>query len=137
MFMDFKRLDKKTPPDRYPLPVSFGFALKGIVEAVKRERNVKIHFTAMLMAVILGFLLRISHLEWIVLVALFGIVIGGEIFNSSVEETCNIMKEKLGLPYEATYWPRNFAAGGVMVFAIASAVVGVIIFLPRILALLG
>lgn len=135
MFMDLKKMDKKTPPDRYPLPVSFGFAFKGIFEAVKRERNVKIHLAAMCAATILGLILGLSRLEWVALVSLFGIVIGGEVINSSVEETCNVMKEELGLPFESTYWPRNFAAGGVMVFAFASLIVGALIFIPKILAL--
>jgi diacylglycerol kinase len=134
---DKKLNEKKGQFDRYPLHISFGFAFKGIIEAVKRERNVKIHLTAMTAATVLGLLLSLSRLEWIVLISLFGTVIGGEIINSSVEETCNVMKEELGLPYPATYWPRNFAAGGVMVFAIASAVVGLLIFAPKLINLFG
>ncbi|GAG45282.1 unnamed protein product, partial [marine sediment metagenome] len=45
-------------------------------------------------------------------------VIAGEIFNSSIEAVCDLMRFKLKLSYYETYWIRNFAAGGVMVLAI-------------------
>ncbi len=111
---------------------SFKFAFRGIFKAVCQERNLKIHLLAAFVVLILGFILHISNLEWLVLVITIGLVISLEIFNASLEELSNVIKKELKLDYGATTIPRDFAAGAVLVLAITSVVIGLIIFLPKI-----
>jgi diacylglycerol kinase (ATP) len=117
---------------RPKLFASIRFAFYGIWKAVKKERNIKIHLGMMSLALILGAVLKISRIEWIILTILFGLVIGGEIFNSALEALSDLVRDRLNLDYYETYWVRNLAAGGVMIFALAALVAGLIIFLPRI-----
>jgi diacylglycerol kinase (ATP) len=117
---------------KHKLFTSIRFAFYGIWKAIKKERNIKIHLGAMVLAIIMGLVLKISMLEWVVLVVLFGMVIGGEIFNSALEATADLVRDRLELDYYETYWVRNLSAGGVMVFALAALIVGLLIFLPRI-----
>lgn len=84
------------------------------------------------LAVLMGIVLKISCFEWLIMVMVIAMVIAGEIFNSSVEAVCDLMRFKLKLSYYETYWIRNFAAGAVMVLAIGALVAGLIIFLPKI-----
>ena len=84
------------------------------------------------LAVFMGIVLKISFFEWLILVLIISLVIAGEIFNSSLESVCDLMRFKLKLSYYETYWIRNFSAGAVMVLAVASVIIGMIIFLPKI-----
>jgi len=117
---------------KYPLYQSISFAFKGISKAIKKERNIKIHLTATILVIILGTILKISTTEWLILILTISMVISTEIFNSSIEAICNLVRFKLDLTYHETYWIRNLAAGAVMVLAIGAVIIGAIIFLPKI-----
>lgn len=117
---------------KHPLYKSVSFAFRGIFKAIKKERNLKIHVGVGSLAVLLGIALKISRFEWLIIVMAIGIVIAGEIFNSSIEAVCDLMRFKLKLSYYETYWIRNFAAGAVMVLALGALVIGMIIFIPKI-----
>jgi len=82
---------------KYPLYQSISFAFKGIFKAVKKERNLKIHLFMGSLAVLLGIVLKISCFEWLIIVIVIALVIAGEIFNSSIEAVCDLMRFKLKL----------------------------------------
>lgn len=111
---------------------SFKYAVKGIASAFITERNMKIHVSIMLFVTIMGLLLKISITEWIICVCWFAIVIGGEMFNTAIEQVVNIAMPKKD---ERAKLAKDISAGGVLVFAIGSTIVGLIIFLPKIIAL--
>lgn len=117
----------------YSLPESIGFAFRGIGKAIKKERNLKIHLTATMLLIFFGIRLKISVLEWIILVFVCAQIIAFEILNSSIEAVCDLLRFKLNLTYLETYWVRNFAAGAVMVLAIAAVIIGALIFGPKLL----
>lgn len=111
---------------------SFGYAIEGIKKAFKTERNLKIHTLAMVLVVILGFVLKLAVWEWVTSIILFALVIGAELLNTSIEEVVNLLSPEIRV--HAKY-AKDIAAGAVLVFAVASAVVGVIMFLPKIVSL--
>ena len=113
---------------------SFKYAFKGIGSAFLTERNMKIHVTMMMLVIICGIIFKISIFEWLVCIACFAIVIGGEMFNTAIEQVVDIaMPEKDPRAKLA----KDVAAGGVLVFAIASAIIGLIIFVPKFIDLVG
>lgn len=112
---------------------SFKYAFKGIGSAFLTERNMKIHVTMMILVIVCGIIFKISELEWFVCIACFGIVIGGEMFNTAIEQVVNIaMPEKDPRAKLA----KDVSAGGVLVLALAAATIGLIIFVPKALELL-
>ena len=111
---------------------SFGYAFEGIKKAFKAERNLKVHTFAMLLVIILGFLLNLAIWEWVVCIMLFMLVIGSELINTSIEEVVNLLSPEIR-PHAK--YAKDIAAGAVLVFAIGSAVIGIIIFLPKIILL--
>ena len=62
-------------------------------------------------------------------VILFAGVIGGEMFNTAIETVVDMV-----MPYknEKAKIAKDVAAGGVLVWAICSAIVGGIIFVPKV-----
>lgn len=99
----------------------------------RKERNMQIHITFALIAIILSFYLGISSLEWIFIIFCIGKVISSEISNSSLETLADGVhpeqNEKVGMA-------KDKAAGHVLVDAIISVIIGLIIFVPKIYALL-
>lgn len=116
------------------LAESFCYAFEGIWATVKSERNMKIHLAVMCLVLIFGWLLKISRGEWMVCIILFSIVLAGETLNTAVEAIVDmVMPEKHALAKKA----KDAAAGSVLLLATGAAIVGGIIFVPKILLLLS
>jgi undecaprenol kinase len=120
---------------RYSLFESINFAIRGVVKAVKKERNLKIHLLASVLVSIVGILLKISTYEWLLVIILIISIISTEIMNSAVEAACNLIRDRLNLSYYETYWIRNFSAGAVIVLSAGAVIIGLIIFIPKIINL--
>ena len=112
---------------------SFKYAIEGIWTSFKTERNMKIHIFIMILVIIAGIILKINKSEWIICIILFAIVIGSELFNTSIETIVDmVMPEK----NEKAKIARDVSAGAVLVVAIGAAIIGLVIFVPRILNIL-
>ena len=112
---------------------SFKYAFSGIVTAFKSEKNMKIHFAMMMLVIIFGILLKISLNEWLVCIMLFCMVIGSEMINTAVENVVNLA---MPTKNEVAKNAKDISAGAVLVFAIGSAIIGLIIFIPKIINVL-
>ena len=109
---------------------SFLLAFSGILRTIKKERNIKIHLLAAFLVVFLGVTVGLTKPEWLVIVFLIGVILAAEIFNSCIEEICNLLNQKLQLAYKETKVIRDVSAGAVLILAITSVVLALIIFFP-------
>lgn len=117
-----------------PLWKSFYHAFCGIIENIIKERNLRIHVTIMLCVILAGLLLKISLLEWIICMILFGMVISLELVNTAIETTIDIYVDKFN---EKAKHAKDTSAGAVLVAAIIAAIIGIIIFLPKLISILN
>lgn len=108
---------------------SFKYAWEGIISAFKTERNMKIHAIIMLLVIFVGIICKINMYEWIICIICFMAVIGGELINTSIETTVDIAMPQKN---EKVKLAKDVAAGAVLVLAIGSAIIGLIIFIPKI-----
>lgn len=115
---------------------SFTYAAAGVVSAF-HERNMKVHGAAAGLVVLLGLVLGLSWLEWVEVFLLIGMVWSAEMFNTAIEELANIVRDELKLSYAATRRARDLAAGAVLVVAVIACVIGLRIFVPKMLAVIG
>lgn len=113
---------------------SFTFAFKGFIWLFRFEHNARIHLFSLIIAVLAGFFFHISNEEWSLLFIVSGFVLSAEAFNSAIEfladEVSLEKRDKIGKS-------KDLAATGVLVAALAAAIVGLIIFLPKIISLLN
>lgn len=121
----------KPSGEKTELVSSFGYALEGI-KAASKGRNFRIQAAVGVLAVVLGFALRISPVEWIVVVFCIGAVLGGECVNTAIEDVVDLSVKTFSPQAKHA---KDIAAGAVLVMSIASLVIGLIIFLPRLLGL--
>ena len=79
-----------------------------------------------------GFLLQISLFEWVAVVLCIGLVITLELINSAIENMSDFVSpEKNDIIKKV----KDLSAAAVFIAAICSAIVGIIIFLPKIIVL--
>lgn len=107
---------------------SFSCALRGIQRAVKSERNLRIHTVAVGYTVAAGVLGQFSLTSWALVLLCFALVIGAELFNTSIEYLCN--KTAPGFD-QFIRDAKDTAAAAVLVCAMVSVVVGVLLLLQN------
>ena len=112
---------------------SFGYAIKGILTVYKTEQNILIHTCAAILVIGLGIYLKVSSLEWCLLIIVIGLVIAFEIINTAIEYTIDMTMPNI---HPMAKMAKDAASGAVFVMSITSIIVGIIIFLPRILSLI-
>lgn len=122
----------KQKKERQSLAKSFYHAFEGIFATIREERNIKIHLGFVALVLIAGFALKISLTEWLIVLTLFGLVLALELVNTAVEAAIDLVtEERRPLAKKA----KDAAAGAVLIAAINAAIIGCIIFVPKILAL--
>ena len=114
---------------------AFKYAGLGIKEGSK-QRSFFVQIFCAGLAIFLGMFFRINTQEWLALVICIGGVLSAEVMNTAIEEVCNVLREEKLISYEKLGLPKDLAAGAVLLMSITSVLVGLIIFLPKILTLL-
>ena len=112
---------------------SFKYAIDGIFLLISREHYAWIHCCAAVGAITAGILLQISPMEWIVVTLCIGLVLAAEAVNSAIEALADRVSPEYD---EAIKRTKDLAAGAVLLLAIAVAITGLIIFLPKLIALI-
>ena len=108
---------------------SFRFAINGLKFLIVNEHNARIHLFATILVIILGIFFEISGMEWMAVLICIGLVLSLEAVNSSIEVLSDEVTQERN---EAIKVIKDLSAAAVLISAIISAVVGLIIFLPKI-----
>lgn len=116
----------------HPLVKSFQYAFSGIVTGLKTERNMMIHYSALGLVVVFGITLKLSVAEWCTCLILCAMVISLELVNTAVEAVVDLVTKE---QRRRAKLAKDTAAGAVLIAAITSAVIGGLIFIPKIMAL--
>ena len=113
---------------------SFSFALKGVATLFKTQANARIHLVAILLVTVAGFLLKVTTSEWCFIVIVFAMVLAAEAFNTAIEFVVDLTSPDY---HPLAGKAKDVAAAAVLITAIGAAIVGIIIFLPKLLTLLN
>jgi undecaprenol kinase len=105
---------------------SFKYASMGILHAFKTEQNIRIHSVIGVIVCTAAFLLKVSGIEWIIIVFLIGGMISLELINTAIERTIDLITDREY--YLLAKQAKDLAAGAVLIYAIASVIIGIIIF---------
>ena len=108
---------------------SVGFALRGALVLIRTERSIKIQVFIALVVTAAGFYFNISATEWILQTLAIALVLGIEGLNTAVEKIADYIQpsydQKIG-------FIKDVAAGAVMLVAIGAAIIGLIIYIPKV-----
>ena len=114
--------------------ISLSHAFSGLMHGLKTQPNFIVHLVLSTLAVLAGLLFRLSVVEWAVLaLTIFsGLVI--ELINTAIEATIDLVTD---LYHHQAKVAKDTAAAAMLVYSFGSTIVALIIFLPKILFLLG
>ena len=127
-------LRSANPPSRGRLVRSFGYAIRGLAAMLITQANARIHAAATAVVICAGWWFGLSPLEWCAVVLAIGVVWTAEAFNTALEAFVDLASPDA---HPLAGRAKDIAAGAVLCAAIAAAIVGAIIFLPRLAHLLS
>lgn len=112
------------------LAKSFSYAGQGLRYCITKEKNFQLHCVAAVIAIVAGFILNISSIEWMIILICITLVIALEMINTAIEHFCNML--------QPDYHPmvkiiKDVSAAAVLITAAMAAVCGAIIFIPKII----
>lgn len=108
---------------------SFKYAFEGILTALKTERNMKIHFGFVGAVILCGIVFKMTKLEWMLCCICFALVISAEMFNTAIEALVDLASPEI---HPLAKKAKDVAAGATLVTAIFAAIVGLLIFVPKV-----
>ena len=119
-----KKLKKQSLND------SFRHAFDGVFDTIRSERNMQIHIIMMSIVIIMGIILHLTIIVWSICFILFALVIGGELINTSLEAIVDLASPEY---HPLAKKAKDTAAGAVLICAIFAAVIGLLLFVPKLL----
>ena len=108
-----------------PLHKSFWNAITGVISMLKSERNFQIEVFALIINLLLIVYLKVTELEAALIIVVSFTVLSLEILNTCVEKICDIIQPKYDIRIKII---KDMAAGSVILMALASVIVGVLIY---------
>lgn len=109
---------------------SFSYAISGFAFAFRNHFNLRVHVMIMFVVILASFILRLSPTEWCIILLCIGSVIAAELVNTSLEVTVDISSPQVN---EKAGQAKDIAAASVVMVAFISGIIGLIVFLPKIL----
>jgi diacylglycerol kinase (ATP) len=108
------------------------YALKGAFILLKTEASIQVQLSIGIALTFAGFYFGISSTEWMFQIISIGLILSIEGLNTAVEEIADFIHpefhKKIGLI-------KDIAAGAVFIAATSAIIVGLIIYLPKIIKL--
>lgn len=125
--------DKQTTKN-HNLGQSMRHAFAGLIAVAHLERNMRWHLLASILVLVGGWWLQVDRSEWLWLILAIFLVIQSELANTVVENVVDLLTDQ---HYAlAAKYAKDMAAAAVLVAATFAIVVGLIIFLPKLLRLI-
>jgi diacylglycerol kinase (ATP) len=110
---------------------SFTYACNGILYAIRSEKHIRFHLLAAFLVTVAGWFFSINTTEWCLIITTIGAVIAAEIFNTAFEQLVNLVSPQ---QHVIAGRVKDLAAGAVLVVSIAALLIGLIIFIPKMLS---
>ncbi|AXO78935.1 diacylglycerol kinase family protein [Olleya aquimaris] len=108
---------------------SVGYAFKGMLMLLKTEASIKIQFCIAVIVTIAGLYCNISANEWIMQCFAIGLVMSIEGVNTAIEAIADFIHPE---HHEKIGFIKDIAAGAVFIASIASTIIGLIIYIPKL-----
>lgn len=113
------------------LLLSFKYAFKGLNKVFWEEQNFRVHITLAIVALLLALFYRIEVWQFIILIIIIALVLTLEIINSIVERLIDLLKPRI---HQYVKDIKDMTAAAVFIGALTAVIVGLLIFLPYMLA---
>ncbi len=111
---------------------SFDYAFQGIKIFFSTQHNSWIHLLATIFVLTAGYFLNLSSIEWLFLIIVIALVFIAEMINTAIEFLCDKISPELDPTIKKV---KDISAGAVLIAAIMAILVGLTIFIPKMINL--
>jgi diacylglycerol kinase len=122
MIFDFKKLVK-----------SFGYAIDGLKIVLFQEQTFRIFCFIAVFVIVLMFLLQVSFFEKLILILVITFLMTFELINSRIEEIVDVFQPNNDSKAKTI---KDITAGAVLLASLGATIIGILIFLPRLIEIL-
>jgi len=112
---------------------SFGYAFEGLIYLIKTQPNFRIDMVCAFVASVAALLLHFTMAEWGVLFVVIGLVVSAEAFNTAIERAVDCATKEFN---ETAKQAKDTAAAAVMIMSMTAVLVGVVLYVSKIIKLL-
>ena len=114
---------------RISLIESFNYAVEGIIHVLRTHRNMRVHFAAAVVVLVLALVLGVDRIELIALLISISFVLIAEMINSAIEAAIDVATSSFD---PLAKLAKDIAAGAVLIASINAVVVGYLVFSGQI-----
>ncbi|GEC72259.1 diacylglycerol kinase (ATP) [Flavobacterium flevense] len=107
---------------------SVSYALKGCIKLITTEHSIMVQTSLGVLLTIAGFLVGISHTDWLFQTFAIGLVLSIEGLNTAIEKVADFIHPDY---HERIGFIKDIAAGAVFFAAITAIIIGLIIYVPH------
>ena len=132
--MEQQQEGKTSEKRRASLKHAFGFAFEGIAYTVRTQHNMRLHLVIAVCVLVLSLLLRLTPIEWAIILICIGLVLMTEMLNTAIEAIIDLVSPEY---HPLAKISKDIGAGMVVVFSAIAAIIGCIVFAMAILRLFG
>ncbi len=112
----------------------FFYAFKGFFSSVREEKSMVVHIILIVLTTAIGIGLKIGIQAWVPLVLVFGSVLSTELMNTALENVIDMVSFEYNINARKA---KDIAAASTLIVSIASAVIALLIFVPRIMEIIN
>lgn len=106
------------------------YAFSGLKDVFQNEIHFKIHISITLLIIALSILLKLSTIEWSIILMSIVSVLSLEIINTSIEIMCNYVQPQ---QHPTIKRIKDLSAAAVLTTVVGVIIIGLIIFIPKII----
>ena len=104
---------------------SFNFAIEGVIHVLRTQRNMRIHFGAAVVVIVVSVAVGVSKIELIVLLLSIAFVLIAEMINTAIEGTIDAATTSFDPMAKLA---KDIAAGAVLIASVNAIAVGYLVF---------
>ncbi len=108
----------------------FRYASRGIYIAFKEERNMRIHTIIGMIVLVCGVVFKITLMEWLIVIICITLILVVEMINTAIENIVDFISPEY---HQLAGKIKDISSGAVMLTSFGVAIVGIVIFLSKIL----
>lgn len=113
---------------------SFGYSIEGLKYAYKYEQSMFIHLIVTALVIIINIIFNVSAFEWLVTFLAIGMVLAAELINTAIEAVVDLVTMEI---HPLAKIAKDCGSAATFVLAMMAAVIGLIVYVPYLMELLG
>jgi len=113
---------------------SFKYSIDGLVYAYKYEQSMMIHFIATILVLFVNILFKVTGTEWLITFLAIGMVLAAELINTAIEAVVDLVTVEI---HPLAKIAKDCGSAATFVLSMMAAVIGLVIYIPYIINLLG